>query len=124
MIHKRVFVHVVYLSLLIPLYILPYYVMSRSGAAQARAWGMKGYFFVLPVNEEAARTNSYLEDFYLPLIEIENALGTNIPPVRGGMTLGLKNTPRDAEPDEGNEHPPHGSSHEKGPTANRGPVDP
>ena len=93
---KRIFTHTAFLSLLVILYVLPYYVMSRSGAAQARAWGMKGYYFVPPVDEEGARTHAFLVDFYQPLIWFENAIGTNMPV--GGYVMTVPNKPTAAEP--------------------------
>jgi hypothetical protein len=92
----RVVTHAVYLALLMILYVLPYYVMSRSGAAQARAWGMKGYYFVLPVDENGARTHAFLVDFYQPLIWLENVIGTNMPV--GGYMMTVPPEPKTTAP--------------------------
>ena len=64
---------------LVFLYSFPYFVLSRAGHAQARQWGMKGFYFVLPTSEEAYRSHLVFADFYYPLLCFEGVAGTGMP---------------------------------------------
>ena len=73
-------------AILLVLYIGSYFILSRQGFAEARAWNLKGFYFFTPQNTDQWRYANYAcVHLYSPLILVDEQLGTGMSPASEPM---------------------------------------
>src|SRR5262245_56537203 len=68
-----------WVTVLLFVYVWPYYVVSRGAMRAAKKMRSPGYYFVDPMNPDADETQISLRVFYYPLTQIDRMLGNMEP---------------------------------------------
>ena len=70
-------------------YVSSYLYMSRKGYKEADRYGIKGFYYVFPEDDEEHRKHLFYYNLYRPLMEVDAAMGTGRRAARSAPFRGL-----------------------------------